>query len=237
MAPLSGQIAISPPVRDGIVLGAAVGVFGAGFGVLAVTTGLSIAQAMAMSVLVFTGGSQFAAVGVIDSGGTVTAAIGSALLLGARNGIYALTVSRLLPGAWWKRLIAAHLTIDESTAMATGQNEERHRAPAFWAAGLSVFVFWNVGTLLGALSGSGLGDPSDLGLDAAFPAGFIALVVPALRRAPARAAAALGGLIALVCIPLTPAGVPILAAAVAAPIVLMTRLGRDNSPDQSGSTA
>ncbi|MCP5029059.1 MAG: branched-chain amino acid ABC transporter permease [Actinomycetia bacterium] len=220
IAAAPGLPELPPPVRDGIVLGAAVGIFGAGFGVLAVTTGLSIAQAMAMSMLVFTGGSQFAAVGVIDSGGTVAAALGSALLLAARNGIYGLTVSRLLPGPWWKRAVAAHLTIDESTALATGQDGDQQRATAFWAAGLSVFVFWNVGTFLGALSGSGLGDPASLGLDAAFPAGFIALVMPALRKRPGRAAATVGGLIALVCVPLTPAGVPILAAAIAAPVVL-----------------
>ncbi|MCP3912236.1 MAG: AzlC family ABC transporter permease [Actinomycetia bacterium] len=220
IAAAPGLPGLPSPVRDGIVLGAAVGVFGAGFGVLAVTTGLSIAQAMAMSLLVFTGGSQFAAVGVIDSGGTLAAALGSALLLAARNGIYGLTVSRLLPGVWWRRAIAAHLTIDESTALATGQADDRDRAQAFWAAGLSVFVFWNLGTLIGAVSGSGLGDPADLGLDAAFPAGFVALAMPAIRRRPGLLAAAIGGLIALVCIPLTPAGVPILAAAAAAPAVL-----------------
>lgn len=200
----------------GITLGLAVGVFGVSFGVLAVTSGSSVAQTCAMSLLVFTGASQFAAVGVLGSGGSPAAALASALLLAARNGAYGLALAPVLRGSPARRLVASQLVIDESTAMALAQPDRAARERAFWITGVSVFVFWNAGTLLGALGGSAIGDPARLGLDAAFPAGFVALLVPHLRRLEGRVTAALGALIALVLVPLTPAGVPILAAGLAA---------------------
>lgn len=219
-------LATLPPVtrsyvRDAIILGVAVGVFGAGFGVLAVTSGLSVAQTCAMSVLVFTGASQFAAVSVIGAGGSPTTAIASALLLGARNAFYGMTMSSHLGGSMLRRALAAHLTIDESTAMATGQDERSDIEGAFWASGLSVFVFWNAGTILGAIGGNAIGDPNALGLDAAFPAGFIALMMPALRHRSGRTAAAAGVLIAAVAIPFTRPGIPIILAAAGAVIALI----------------
>jgi 4-azaleucine resistance transporter AzlC len=209
-------------VRDGIVLGAAVGVFGATFGVLAVASGLSIGQASAMSLLVFTGASQFAAVSVIGAGGGVATALGSALLLAARNGVYGLALAKHLPERGVRRFIAAQLVIDESTAMAVAQGDDASRRGAFWVTGVAVFVFWNAGTLLGAIAGNAVGDPKTLGLDAAFPAGFIALMVPLLRERPKLAAALVGAAIAVVAVPTTKAGVPILLAALAAPIVLVS---------------
>jgi 4-azaleucine resistance transporter AzlC len=198
-----------------LAIGFAVGVFGVTFGVLAVSAGLTALQAQAMSLLVFTGASQFAAVGVIDSGGTPAAALGSALLLAARNGMYGLALSRKVRGGRLKRLLAAQLVIDESAAMASAQPEPDRAERAFLLTGLSVFVFWNLGTLLGAVGGNAIGDPETYGLDAAFPAGFVALMAPHLRTRPGLVAALTGGAVAIATVPLLPAGAPILVAAVA----------------------
>lgn len=218
------------PVSASIVLGAAVGVFGISFGVLAVAAGLTPAQACVMSLLVFTGASQFAAVGVIDSGGSTIAALGSALLLGARNAAYGLSISRIIRGRLPFRLLSAQLVIDESAAMATAQPDPVDRRRAFYWAGGSVFVFWNLGTLLGALGGDAIGDPEIYGLDAAFPAGFVALVVPHLRSFEGRVAAAMGFAIALLLVPIAPPGVPILAAVVAVLLGLRTPAADENDP-------
>jgi len=228
--PPGADVAVPHPVTASIVLGAAVGVFGISFGVLAVAAGLTAAQASAMSLLVFTGASQFAAVGVLDTGGSTVAALGSALLLGARNAAYGLSVSRFLRGRLGTRLLASQLVIDESTAMATAQADPAAQRRAFWWAGGSVFVFWNLGTLLGALGGDAIGDPETFGLDAAFPAGFVALVVPHLRSFEGRVAAATGFAIALLLVPVVPAGVPVLAASVAVLLGLRTPAPGEDDP-------
>ena len=215
-------------VRDGVVLGAAVGLFGVTFGVLAVSAGLTVAQACVMSLLVFTGASQFAAIAVVASGGSPAATLAPALLLAARNGIYGLALHAHLRGSIFRRLLAAHLVIDESTAMALGQSEARHRDPAFWVAGLSVFVFWNLGTLAGAVGGDALGNPEAWGLDAAFPAGFIVLMRPHIKRRAGKVAALTGAAIALGSIPLLPAGAPIIAGALGAVVGLL--VARDEEP-------
>jgi len=203
-----------PPFRrrDGFVVAFAVGVFGVTFGVFAVATGFSVAQAQVMSILVFTGGSQFAAVGVISSGGTTAAAFASAGLLAARNGMYGLVLNPMLKGGRGRRLIAAQFVLDESTAMATAQRDSIEAEKAFWFTGIAVFILWNIGTLIGALGGNAIGDPETYGLDAAFPAGFVALMAPHLRKKPGLIAAVAGGFIAFVSIPLLPAGAPILLA-------------------------
>jgi branched chain amino acid efflux pump len=211
------------PVVASVILGAAVGVFGVSFGVLAVASGLSVAKTCALSLLVFTGASQFAAVGVIGTGGSALAAIGSALLLAARNGAYGLVLAPDIEGPWWRRLVAAQLVLDETTAMATAQPTRRDRVHAFWATGIAVFICWNLGTLLGALGGGVIGDPAALGLDAAFPAGFVVLMAPHVRRLEGKVAAALGAGIALVLVPLTPSGVPIIAASAACLVGLWRR--------------
>jgi 4-azaleucine resistance transporter AzlC len=207
------------PVTRGVIsasvtLGAVVGVFGIVFGVGAVSAGGSVGQACVMSLLVFTGASQFTAVSVVEGGGTTASALGSALLLAARNGVYGLTMARHLSGGVGRRLVAAQLTIDETTAMATAQDTPTHRRVAFWITGLSVYVFWNVGTLLGAVLGSSI-DPTTYGLDAAFPAGFVAMVAPHYRTRIGRRAGLLGGAICLVTIPFVPVGLSILCASVA----------------------
>ncbi len=207
-------------LRDAVVIGAATGVFGMAFGVLATTTGLSTAQTMAMSLLVFTGASQFAAVGVVSAGGTESAALGSALLLAARNGFYGVALAEHVRASLLKRIFGAQLVIDESTALGLAQEDRDNTEPAFWAGGLSVFTFWNLGTLLGAIGGDAIGDPEALGLDAAFPAGFIALAAPALGHRRGLIAAVAGATIALVSTPFVHPGLPILFAAAGAVIAL-----------------
>lgn len=195
-------------------LSMAVGVFGVSFGVGSVAAGGSILQTCALSLLVFTGASQFSAVSVVGAGGSLGSALGGALLLAARNGVYGLAMSRRIEGRLLTRLVAAHLTIDETTAMSMGQTDPRAQRVAFWFTGVTLYVFWNVGTLLGALAGSAI-DTTTYGLDAAFPAGFVAMVWPLLSDRRSRQAAILGGLICLVAIPVTAIGVPILLSALA----------------------
>ncbi len=214
------------PVRDSVVLGAAVGVFGLTFGVLASESGLSVAQACAMSLLVFTGASQIAAVTVVGAGGGAITAVASALLLAARNGVYGLTLASRLRVRGPRRAIAAQLIIDESTAMAVAQPDEAALTRAFWWTGLSVFVCWNTSTLIGALAGNAIGDPQTLGLDAAFPAGFIALLAPQIRERPKLLAAVLGAGIAAAAVPLSRPGIPVLAAAFGAAIAFGSMRGK-----------
>ncbi len=211
-------------LRTALALGTATGVFGVSFGVIAVGAGLSVPMACTMSLFVFTGATQFAAVSVIDSGGSPLSAVGSGLLLGVRHVGYGLSLDRTLPRAGRRRLVAAQFLIDESTAMALAQPDPADGRRAFWSAGLSIFGFWNVGTLVGALFGSVLGDPATLGLDAVFPAAFLALLVPLLRERDARLAAATGAMIAAVLVPLVAAGLPIVLAAFGAvPVTALRR--------------
>ena len=199
-------------LRDALGIGVAVGAYGVSFGAAAVTAGLSTLQACALSLLLFTGASQFALVGVLGAGGTAVAAVAGALLLGTRNTLYAVRLSSLLPERGARRLLAAQLTLDESTGMATAA--PAGLAPtAFWATGASVYVFWNLATLAGAVGAARLGDPGVLGLDAAVPAAFLALLAPQLRGGPARRLALAGALVAAAATPWTPAGVPVLLAA------------------------
>ncbi|MCU1352157.1 MAG: AzlC protein [Acidimicrobiales bacterium] len=220
------------PVTASLTLGLAVGVFGISFGVLAVAAGLSPLKAVAMSLLVFTGASQFAAVAVVQSGGSPLAALGSALLLASRNAAYGLALRDVVTGRLVTRLAAAQLVIDESTAMATAQRTPHDQRRAFWTAGIACGLCWLAGTLVGALGGDAIGDPARFGLDAAFPAGFVALLVPHLRRLEARRAAALGAAAALLLVPFVPAGIPVLAAGTAA-LLGLRRPGEPDSPAAS----
>ena len=210
------DVAIAKPpssaVTGAVGIGVAVGVYGISFGVLAVAGGLSPAQACVMSMLVFTGASQFAFVGVIADGGGALAAMGPAVMLAVRNAAYGLSLTSILPERLRDRALAAHLVIDETTAMARAQSDPGAARRAFLATGVSVWVFWNAGTLVGALVGGGIGDPKSLGLDAMFPAAFLALLAPQLRRPGAPVAAVTGAAIALALVPFAPAGVPIVAA-------------------------
>ncbi len=202
--------------RDSLVLGAAVGVLGVSFGVLAEGAGLGVLKTCVLSLTVFTGASQFAAVGVADAGGSIGATLGPALLLAARNVAYGVAMAPIVgrsPLA--RRLVAAQLVVDETTAMATAQRDPGARAGAFWFTGAAIYGFWNAGTLIGALAGTSLGDPEALGIDAAFPAGFVALVAPHLRSAPGRVAGAVGAVTALGLVPFVAPGLPVVVAAAA----------------------
>ena len=195
-----------------VTLGFAVGVFAVSFGVTSVSAGASVGQTCVMSLLVFTGASQFSAVSVLGAGGSAASAFGGAALLAARNSVYGLAMAPHLKGRLGTRLVAAQLTIDESTAMAAAQDDEAHRVAAFWITGLSVYLFWNIGTLVGALLGSAI-DPKVYGLDAALPAAFLAMLWPLLRERRSAMATAIKAFLCLLLIPFTPVGVPILAAA------------------------
>src|SRR6478736_8390067 len=194
-------------------IGVAVGVYGVSFGVLAVAAGLSAAQACVMSMLVFTGASQFAFIGVLAAGGGALAAMGPAVMLAMRNAAYGLSLAPIMPRRLRDRALLGHLVIDESTAMARSQGDPATSRRAFLATGVSVWLCWNAGTLAGALLGGGLGDPRSLGLDAMFPAAFLALLAPQLRRPGAPVAAIAGAMIAVAVLPFAPAGVPVVAAA------------------------
>ena len=193
-------------------IGIAVGLYGISFGVLAVAAGMSAAQACVMSMLVFTGASQFAFVGVLAAGGGAFAAISPAVVLAVRNAAYGLSLAPILPRRLRVRALLAQLVIDESTAMARAEDDPAAARRAFLVTGVSVWLCWNAGTLAGALLGGGLGDPRSLGLDAMFPAAFLALLAPQLRSSGAPAAAATGAAIAAALVPVAPAGVPVVAA-------------------------
>lgn len=209
--PVPAPVAIH--LRAVVPLGLAVSAFGVTFGVLASAAGVTLAQAMALSLLTFTGASQFAAVGVLAAGGTSTAAMTGALLLAARNTLYGVALARYERGGWLRRLIGAQLVIDETAAFATAQTNEADARRALWVTGLTVGVGWNIGTFAGVIFGQAIGDPLTWGLDAAFPAAFLALLAPQVRERANLVAALTGGVIALAMIPLAPPGVPIIAAA------------------------
>jgi len=217
-------------IRNAAAIGLATGAYAVSFGVLAVSAGLTTAQACAMSVLIFTGASQFAVVGVLGAGGGTAAAAAPALLLAARNGVYGLALVPILRGSTIGRALKAHLIIDESTAMARAQSDPADAHRAFLATGLSVFVFWNLGTLIGALAGSGLGDPRDYGLDAMFPAAFLALLAPQMRRPGAPVAAVAGAVVAVVLVPFVPAAHARLVAALGVLPALLLRQSAGQLP-------
>jgi predicted branched-subunit amino acid permease len=213
-------------IRDSLGVGLAVGAYGFAFGAASVAAGLSVRQTSMLSLLAFTGGTQFAVVGVVAGGGSFAAALGSGLLLGSRNTLYAMRLAPLLQVRGLRRLLAAHGTIDESTAMAIAQKSPELSRVAFWWTFGGVFVFWNLATLLGAVGTSALGDPNRFGLDAVVPAAFLALLAPRLRSGAIERRVGLGGAaIAVVLTPLTPPGVPVLASC-AALLLAMTIPGR-----------
>lgn len=198
-------------------IGLYAGAFGMTFGAVAAASGLTVAQAVVMSAVMFTGASQFALVGVLAAGGAPLAGVSAALLLGVRNAFYGVPVTHLIRPRGLRRLLTAHFVIDETTAMAVAQPRPRAGRYAFWATGITLYILWTLGTVAGALIGGGI-DTSALGLDAAAPAIFLALLWPQLSRDRAPAVAFGAAVVALVLVPLVPAGVPIIAAAAVAVI-------------------
>ena len=204
-----------------VPLAIAVGLFGVSFGVLAASAGgMGVLAAIVMSMTTFAGSAQFAAASVLAGGGQPLAAIAAALLLNARYLPIGVSVARFLPGGRLRRFVQAQLVVDESWAIAA-VGEGRFDPHRLVGAGLVIWLAWVAGTIIGVLGGAALGDPAALGLDAAFPALFLALLVPQLANRRAVAAALLGAAIALALVPFAPAGVPIIAAAAAALIGLV----------------
>jgi 4-azaleucine resistance transporter AzlC len=209
-------------LRDALSIGIATGVYAVSFGVLSVAAGFSVAQTCVMSLVAFTGASQFTFVSVMAAGGGVAAALPPAVLLAARNGIYALSLGSVLrPGRW--RALDAHLVIDESTAMAHAQRDPADRRRGFLLTAVAIFACWNAGTLAGALGGGVLGDPRTFGMDAIFPAVFLALLVAQVRSRAVLRAALAGAAIAALLLPVAPAGVPVMASVLAAIPLLVRR--------------
>jgi predicted branched-subunit amino acid permease len=218
------------PVRDGIGLGLAVGLSGLAYGAAAVSSGLSVGQACALSLLAFTGASQFALAGTIAAGGSLVAGVASAVLLGSRSTLYALRLAGTLAVRGPVRLLAAMGVIDETTAMATAQPDRASSRTAFWATFGTLYLTWNLATLAGALGAGRFGSPQDLGLDVVGPAAFLALIWPRLRGGRAEQVAGAGGaLIALATAPFLPSGVPIILAAPAAFAVALAIRGRPSA--------
>lgn len=213
------KLLASPAVRVGISISIATGLYGVSFGALAVTSGLNLWQTMALSLLLFSGGSQFAFIGVVAGGGSGIAAMSAATLLGMRNGIYGMQLNALLRPTGWRKFVGAQLTIDESTATSTGQADPAEQRRGFWTAGIGVYVLWNLFTAVGALAGSGLGDPKQWGLDGAAVAAFLALLWPRLKGREPIAIAVVCAVATVVAVPFVPAGVPILVAALVAALV------------------
>jgi len=205
-------------------LAVAVAGFGVAFGAVARTTGIGPLAATVMSGTTFAGSAQFAVVSILGAGGSEAAAVVAAILLNARYAPIGLTVAGTLEGRWWRRLLLGQLVVDESWAIARRQDGTFDR-DRLVGAGLLLYLYvsWLVSTAVGALGATVLGDPQALGLDAAFPALFLALLWPQLRERRAAAAAMLGAAIALVTLPFTPPGVPIIAATVACALGLRSR--------------
>ncbi|OIQ83150.1 AzlC protein [mine drainage metagenome] len=205
--------------RDGLSLSLTVGTYGTAFGAASIASGLNVWQTCALSLLTFTGASQFAFVGVLGGGGgTALSAAATSFLLGSRNALYGLRLAPALNLKGRRKFLGSHLVIDESTAVSIAQEHhgEEGMRHGFWVTGLGVYVFWNLFTLLGALAARAIGDPATFGLDAAVPAAFVALLWPRLKgRTPWSVAIATVALV-LILAPIAPAGVPVIASSLMA---------------------
>ncbi|MEV6287742.1 AzlC family ABC transporter permease [Kribbella sp. NPDC051770] len=199
--------------RDIALVCLADGVVGLSYGAISVGGGLSLWVPVAMSLLVFAGASQFLFVGIVAAGGSPIAATIAGLLVNSRHVAFGLAVSDVIGGGW-RRIPGSHLMTDENVAFALGQEELRHKRAAYWLCGIGIFVCWNAGVVIGALAGSVITDTDAFGLDAAFPAVLLALVLPALKDRATRTAALVGSVVALAATPFLPAGLPVLLALV-----------------------
>ena len=198
--------------RDVALVCLADGIVAVSFGATAVAGGLPGWLPVLMSLVVFAGGAQFAAVGVVLAGGSPVAAVAAGVLLNTRLLPYGLGVADVTTGRWWTRLVGAHLTTDETVAFALRQSEPAARRTAFWTCGLALFSAWNVAVLLGVLAGTAVKNAAAFGLDATFPAVLLALALPTLADMRTRAAAGTGAAAAVALTPVLPAGLPVLAA-------------------------
>ncbi|MEW1752633.1 AzlC family ABC transporter permease [Streptomyces angustmyceticus] len=219
----------SAVIRDALGVGVAVGLSGFAFGVTSAGAGLGLLQTCALSLLVFTGASQFALVGALAAGGNPFTAAAGAFFLGARNAFYGLRLSAVLGYRARIRPLAAHWIIDETSAVALAQPDRRTARLGFTVTGLTLYTLWNLTTLVGALGAGALGDTDAWGLDAAAPAVFVALLAPMLKDGVERAAAGLAVVLVMVTLPLLPTGVPVLVSALAAPAVLLVQGRRERA--------
>jgi predicted branched-subunit amino acid permease len=226
-APLDPR-ARSTIVRDGLAVGVATGLYGVSFGAVSVGAGLSVLQTCALSLVMFTGASQFAFVGVVAAGGPAASGALTALMLGTRNTLYGLKLAPLLRFRGWRRPAAAQLVIDESTAMSVTRDSSEAARVGFLTTGLAVFALWNLFTFLGAVAGNLIGDPRTYGLDAAVGGAFLALLWPRLADRRNQAIAVVAAAVALGVVPVTAAGVPVL---VAGGVALLAGLLTLSSPD------
>lgn len=217
-------------VRDALGVGIASGAYGLSFGALSVAGGLSIAQTCALSLLVFTGASQFALIGIVASGGSPLSGALTGLLLGTRNTLYGLRVGPLLGWRGWRRTVAAHALIDETTAMSVNRSTRAAARMGYVSTGVALFVLWNLATVVGALAGEAVGDPRAYGLDAAVGGAFLALLWPRLAARRNQLVAVLAAVVALGLVPVTTAGVPVLAAGGVA--VLVGAVRQRSIPDE-----
>jgi 4-azaleucine resistance transporter AzlC len=200
--------------RAAIAVAATVWFFGASFGLLARAAGMGVLAPLVLSATTFAGSAQFALSSILGAGGGTVAAIAAAVLLNARYAPISISVARLFHGRRLRRLAESQLIVDESWALSS-RGPGRFDRHLLLGAGLALYVAWVTGTAVGVLAGDALGDPKTLGLDGAFPALFLALLIPQLREPRAALAAVVGGAIALVLIPVTPPGTPIVAASAA----------------------
>ena len=214
---------------------------GASFGALTVSGGLPAWVPVAMSVLIFAGGAQFAAAGVVLAGGSPAAAVLAGLVLNARILPFGFTVGDAVGGSWWARLLGAHLIVDETVAFTQRYDEPRRRRAAFLISGLALFLCWNAAVALGALAGAAMPDPGRFGLDATYPTVLLALVLPSLGDRRIRGAAVIGAAIAVAVAPFVPAGLPVLFALVGLAVVIRPtdskapsgRAGLSHVPEES----
>lgn len=204
--------------RAGLGVALATSAYGVSFGALATASGLDVWQTCVLSLLMFTGGSQFAFIGVFGAGGlaALPTAIASAAMLGVRNAAYGMRMAPVVGTTFWRRVGAVHFTIDESTAIALAQSNDRARRVGFWVTGIAIYVGWNLTTLIGALLGDVVGDPKAYGLDAAAAAAFLALLWPRLRRRQPIAVGVAAAVVATVLTPFLMPGIPVLIAALVA---------------------
>jgi predicted branched-subunit amino acid permease len=205
--------------RDSFTVAFTVGAYGIAFGAAAIANHFTVFQACVLSLLLFSGASQFAVVGVMGAGGSAVSAIATSTLLGTRNALYGLRLAPILNHRGIKRILGAQITIDESTGVALSQSTDEEMRKGFWYTGIGVFIFWNLFTVLGALGAKAIGDPSAWGLDAAVPAAFLGLLWPRLKARETWAVAGAAIILSLSLTPFVPAGVPIISCALISIIV------------------
>ncbi len=219
-------------IRSVAPIAAATALVGASFGAIAVSTGFDPWLAILMSLTVSSGGSQFVAVGVVAAGGAPIAAVVAGLVLNARHLPFGLVVGPWLGKRWSARLLGSQIIFDESVAFALAHRDKGNARAAFWTAGVILYSCWNIGTVVGVVAGEWIGDPNSFGVDAAFPAGILALLLPTLRDWQSRAVAASAAVLALVATPLLPPGGPVLVALGGLAAAALPTPGRKKTDDE-----